>query len=117
VEVKELWYTLSNNQKNKDKNMDTLNLTSDEFDFANALVKAMTGFGIDQLPSQNHDMVEKCLQTFYGYITAYFQEHFHKKSCLQIAGLQKYTRPQIDEIPGMSDKFDEAYNSFLKLLV
>ena len=93
-----------------------LDLTREEYVFVDALVGAMTGYTIAELPAEDLDLVGQCVDTYYAYIENYFAENFEKRDYVKLMAAEKYTQPQLTTDTDLRGKYLEAYDDFLKTL-
>lgn len=87
-----------------------------EYTFANALVKAMTGLSIPQIPEANLHLVTRCLNIYYLYIENYILMNFGKKAYIQLKSIGMVNRKSMSDFPQLEGMYDEAYTNFLLTL-
>ena len=92
-----------------------LDLTETEYLFVDALVGAMTGYTVAELPEEDLDLVGQCVDAYYAYIEDYFAQHFEKRDYLKLKAVEKYSKPSLEEEPELAKKYLEAYRSFLAI--
>jgi hypothetical protein len=86
--------------------------------FIDALIKALTGLSLNDIPDDKKTyMAEQSLNIYQNYIVGYFKENFEAKDALRIQQILKEGNVNIfNKFPDMQAKFDEAYHSFLNYL-
>lgn len=93
--------------------------TSDlTWQFLDSLVTAILGRSIAEIPEEyRQEMVLECVELFNDYILKYVSMKFSKKDALRLQASQKFASPEVfAKFTDLADKFNEAYDSFLKIL-
>lgn len=89
-----------------------------ELVFVEALLKAITGLPLEDIPNdKKSDMAKQSIDIYTNYIIGYFKENFEAKDIVRIKQVLKEGNVSIfDKFPDLQVKFDEAYESFINYL-
>ncbi len=91
---------------------------SEIFDFVNALVMAILGLRIEELPSDKaQEVAQECLNIFSNYIIKYVATKYGEKDAIRLKASQQFYDDKIfAKFEDLGSKFDDAYISFIELL-
>lgn len=86
-------------------------------EFVEALVLAITGFHIEDIPEdKREEIVKDCVEFFTGYIINYVGEKYDKKDSIRLKVGYETGENVFEKYPDLEAKYDEAYQSFVKML-
>jgi hypothetical protein len=90
---------------------------TDEFDFSNNLVLAITGANIiDYEEDYQPTVVQKCTDAYTKFITDYVAAKFGEVDSLRLKSGLKFGEDVFGKFPDLNAKFEEAYNAFIQNL-
>lgn len=86
-------------------------------DFVQALVLAITGFHIEEIPDgKKEEIVKDCVEFFTSYIVAWVEENYDKKDAIRLKVGYETGENIFEKYPDLEQKYDEAYQAFVKML-
>ena len=86
-------------------------------EFVEALVVAITGFHIKEIPSEKREeIVKDCVEFFTGYIVSWVEENHNKKDAIRLKVGYETGENVFKKYPELEEKYDEAYAAFVKML-
>ena len=88
--------------------------TQGEYKVMNALVKAMTGYALAEVPvEKQQELAENCYSLYHEFLLDYFRQHFEKRDVTRFQAMGKYAHPNLQDDPDLLAKYREANQVFL----
>ncbi len=84
--------------------------------FVDSLVMAMTGLSLEQIPDENKNIINNCIDIFEKSIESYVLENHGEKRHAQLMSVGHYPTTDWGNFSGLKEVYDEAYDNFLNNL-
>lgn len=86
-------------------------------EFIEALVLAVTGFYVKEIPEEKRDeIISDCIDLFTKFILEYVEVTFGKKDALRLKAGYETGEDVFSRFSDLKEKYENAYNAFVKML-
>lgn len=86
-------------------------------EFVEALVLAITGFHIHEIPQEKREeIIKDCVEFFTGYIVSWVEENHSKKDAIRLKVGYETGENVFLKYPDLEEKYDQAYAAFVEML-